>query len=226
MAHGVVDLEVYSPTGKKDELRRELGLPSDRTILLYAGNIILQKGVYELIDAFDRLRAGNTAVALVLCGSGTEAHRLRILVEQRSLEGLVLQAGQVAPTEMHKWMQASDVFVLPSYHEGMPNAVMEAMACGLPVISTGVGGLPDAVGDSDGAILIEPRTVDPLVEAMHNVCANPALRRRMSLAARETAVARFGIDNNARTTLDYLRAVRLPPRTLSRCSWTHKDGIV
>jgi teichuronic acid biosynthesis glycosyltransferase TuaC len=207
-AHGTVDLGVFSPIENRDPLRRELGLPVDQTIVLYAGNLIREKGLYELVDAFERLQSAGVSALLVMCGRGTAAEELKIRIERMASPESVRLVGQVAPSEMHQWMQASDLFVLPSYHEGMPNAVMEAMACGLPVISTRVGGLPGAVGDCAGAILVEPRSVHPLAEALLRICADGSLRDRMSLAARETAVARFGVDNNAKNTIEYLRCVR------------------
>jgi len=108
---------------------------------------------------------------------------------------------------MHLWMQAADVFVLPSYMEGMPNVVMEAMACGLPVIATAVGGLPEAIGDDEGAMLIEPRKVKPLVDAMLKVCSDKTLQFKMSLAVRQTAEDKFGLKNNVKKTLIYLESV-------------------
>jgi teichuronic acid biosynthesis glycosyltransferase TuaC len=196
-AHGVVDLQVFCPSKQRDSLRQELGLPVNQTIVLYAGNLIRE-----------RLSANGIKALLVMCGRGIEAEGLRTRIERLASPESVRLVGQIAPTEMHKWMQASDLFVLPSYQEGMPNAVMEAMACGLPVISTRVGGLPGAVGDCAGAILIEPRSVDPLANALLRICADGSLRDRMSLASRETAVARFGVENNAKNTIRYLRGVQ------------------
>jgi teichuronic acid biosynthesis glycosyltransferase TuaC len=207
MAHGVVDLKVFCPVQSKTELRCKLGLPLDRTVLLFAGYLIERKRPYELIEAFGQMRKGSPDTILVICGNGPEADRLNELIRQQSLQEVVRLVGQVAPTGMHEWMQASDVFVLPSYAEGMPNAVMEAMACGLPLISTTVGGLPGAVGDSDGAILVDPHSVDSLAEALLKVCSDNSLRHKMSLAARDTAATRFGVDHNARNTIAYFKRI-------------------
>jgi glycosyltransferase involved in cell wall biosynthesis len=108
---------------------------------------------------------------------------------------------------MHKWMQASDIFVLPTYNEGMPNVVMEAMACGLPLISTAVGGLPEAVGDSKGAILIEPRSSEQLASAIKKVGTDKTLREQMGWAARQTAEQKFGARANSQKLLAYLGSV-------------------
>jgi glycosyltransferase involved in cell wall biosynthesis len=108
---------------------------------------------------------------------------------------------------MNKWMKASDLFVLATHTEGMSNVVMEAMACGLPVVTTTVGGLPEAVGGCEGAILVPPRDVDKFKDAVLKVLRNEQLRERMGLAARKLAEEKFGVQRNARQILDYLQEI-------------------
>lgn len=104
-------------------------------------------------------------------------------------------------------MQASDLFVLASRTEGMPNVVMEAMACGLPIVATAVGGLPGAISDCDGALLVPPERVDDLEKAIVKVINNNQLRAHMRIAARNRAKEQFGVKRNARLILDYLRKI-------------------
>ena len=132
---------------------------------------------------------------------------MRKAIEDKNLCHLIEMVGMVDPEQMHKWMQASDLLLLPSYEEGMPNAVMEAMACGLPVVATTVGGLPEAVGDCEGVILVPPRDVDRFKDAVLKVLRNEQLRERMGLAARKRAEERFGIQRNARRILDFLSEI-------------------
>lgn len=84
------------------------------------------------------------------------------MVREINLEHVIRIVGEVHPDQMHKWMKASDLFVLATHTEGLPNVVMEAMACGLPVIATTVGGLLEAVGDCEGAILVPPKNIEAL----------------------------------------------------------------
>lgn len=205
--HGLVDLDVFRPLADRQALRRQLGIPAEALTLLFVGYLKRAKGLYELIEAFNRLHREAPGAVLRICGQGAEHSGLEEAIARHGVTDLVQLVGPVHPDRMHEWMQASDVFVLPSYTEGMPNVVMEAMACGLPVVSTTVGGLPDAVGDSEGAILVEPRTVDPLTEALCKVCADQEVRKRMSLAARKTAEQKFGLEQNVRRTLAYIDSV-------------------
>jgi len=205
--YGVLDLGEYAPVSDKAPVRKELGLPAHKTIALFAGYLMKRKGLYELVEALDRIRKKDPGVMLVMCGGGPEKQGLRTLIEEKGMQDVVRMTGEVAPEQMSKWMKASDVFVLPSHTEGMPNVVMEAMACGLAVVTTTVGGLPEAIGDCEAGILIPPKDIDALEEAIIRVVDDHRLLARMRLAGRKRAEERFGVERNARLILDYLRGV-------------------
>ncbi|UCG57498.1 MAG: glycosyltransferase [Phycisphaerales bacterium] len=207
VVHGVVDLEEFSPAPDKVSVRRELGLAPDKLIVLYVGGFLACKGVCELIEASARVLKQVPNTVVKMCGSGRQEGKMRQMIEERNAGGAIEIVGRVDPQQVHKWMQASDVLVLPSYAEGMPNVVMEAMACGLPVVASAVGGLPQEVGDCEGAILIAPKSVDALEQAMLRVIGDETLRRRMQLASRKRAEERFGVRRNARIVLDFLSEV-------------------
>ena len=205
--YGVLDLEEFSPATDKSPARKELDLPLDKTIALYAGYLTKRKGVYELLKAIYRVQQQCPDILLVICGAGPEETALRRVIREKGIEDMVRMAGEVEPERMNKWMQASDLFVLASHTEGMPNVVTEAMACGLPVVATAVGGLPGAIGDCDGAILVPPENVDDLKEAIVKVINDNQLRASMRIAARNRAEEQFGGRRNARLILDYLRKI-------------------
>lgn len=205
--HGLVDLDEFSPSINKGELRESMGISTSSLIILFAGNLKKEKGVYELLESFKSLKRCMLDLKLQICGSGVEKAGIEKEILDMKLVDNVTLLGNIEPSEMNKWMKASDIFVLPTYHEGMPNVVMEAMACGLPVVSTRVGGIPDAVGDSEGAILVEPENVNELTEAMKKVLVDKGLREKMCKAARQTAVRKFGAEQNCRKLLEYLEKI-------------------
>ncbi len=215
--YGVLDLEEFSPAPDKIPARKELGLPPDKTIALYAGYLTKRKGVYDLIEAIYKVQKKCPDLLLVMCGAGPEETALRRLIREKGIENIVHMAGEVEPEQMSKWMQASDLFVLASHTEGMPNVVTEAMACGLPVVATAVGGLPGAVGDCEGAILVPPENVDDLEKAIIKVINDNQLRANMQIAARKRAEEQFGGRRNARLILDYLQNIVEEKKAKQKC---------
>lgn len=204
---GAVDLEQFCPVEDRTLPRAQLRLPPNKLIVLYVGTFKRMKGVHELIQAFSSIRKQVPDIILRFCGAGVEHDRMVEHIQREKLEDVIEISGGVEPKNMHQWMQAADCLVLPSHSEGMPNVVMEAMACGLPVVSTEVGGLPSAVGDCEGAILVKPKDVALLEEALVRVCSDQELRLKMGTAARAKAVETFGIRKNTRRVLDFLAEI-------------------
>lgn len=202
---GLVDLHEFSPPINKKAVRKQLGLLSDAFILLFTGHIIKSKGIYELIDAFREVNNVYPEVILKICGTGAETGALRQHINNCGISHSVELVGNVDPGDMHKWMQASDIFVLPSYREGMPNVVMEAMACGLPVVTTAVGGLPAAIGDCQGAVLVQPENTDQLKNALLRIISDVSFQKEMSVASRKRAEGKFNINRNTQIVINQLR---------------------
>jgi teichuronic acid biosynthesis glycosyltransferase TuaC len=205
--YGVLDLEQFSPVPDKIPARKELNLPLDKTIALYAGYLTKRKGVYELLEAIYKVQKKCPDILLVICGAGSEEIKLRRLIHEKGIERTVHMVGEVEPERMSRWMQASNMFVLASHTEGMPNVVMEAMACGLPVVATAVGGLPETVGDCDGVILVPPENIDELAKAIAKIINDNQLKVNMQIAARKKAEEKFGVKRNTRLILDYLQKI-------------------
>lgn len=204
--YGMVDFTYFFPAGpaERRRIRAELNLPLEKQIFLFAGHLIPTKGVHELLDAFLQTHAKRPNTFLVLCGHGPEREKLEA---KASTVSSVYFAGEVPPEEISRWLRAADVFTLPSYMEGMPNAVMEAMACGLPVVTTKVGGIPAALGQCEGAILIPPKEVTSLAQTLTGLASDPTRVAQMAEAALQKARLDFGIENSGKKTLAYLSDV-------------------
>ena len=169
------DTEKFSPAVDKSALRRRLGLSGDSVIGIYVGNLIPEKGVPELAQACGRLIQKYPDFKLVCVGSGVSGQLLSNLNIQAGRE-VVHLTGQISPDQVPQYLQASDFMIFPSHSEGMPQAVLEAMNCGLPVIATGVGGIPEAVVDMQTGLLIQPRDAQQLENVIGKMIVDKRFR--------------------------------------------------
>lgn len=199
--YGVVNLDQFTPVEDRLTIRRGLGLPAEGPLVLYAGYLAREKGLLELIDAWEQSYDSLSPAHLVICGQGIDEAAIRERANQSPASSSIHFTGDVNPEQMPIFMQACDLFVLPSHAEGMPNVVMEAMACGAPVITTKVGGLPDALRDCDGAILIPPQDTQALADAIRSTLQAPEQLVLMREASRQKAEASFGAVANAKRIL-------------------------
>lgn len=151
--------------------------------LLFLGLVGRRKGLFDLLEAFARARDLHPGMRLVVGGNGeTEAAARQ--ARELGLEDAVGFEGWVGPAEKAGLLDAADVYVLPSYNEGLPMSVLEAMAYGLPVITTDVGGLPELVADGVHGRMIRPGDVAALTAAILELARDPGARRRMGRAGR------------------------------------------
>lgn len=171
--------------------REKLDLPLDRKIFLFVGHIITNKGIFDLIQAFHELKNRGSSALLIMIGFGDDVVKIEEEIKSRNLSESVLLPGYIPQKKLPQWVNASDIFVLPSYQEGLPNVVLEAMACRKPVIATRVGGIPEVVSDGVTGVLVEPRNVYQLTEAMQTLLQDEELCIKMGLEAGRLIHERF-----------------------------------
>ena len=139
---------------------------------------------------------------LYIAGSGPRRAHLERLASRLGLAGRVRFLGSLAPGEMARWYQAADLFVFGSWREGCPNVVLEALACGTPVVATRVGGTPELVREGRDGLLFEPRSPDAFAQALLE-----ALSRTWDHQAIAQKAAARSWDNVARECLDLFERV-------------------
>jgi glycosyltransferase involved in cell wall biosynthesis len=164
-------------------------------------SLIRYKGHQDLIDALQLLPA---PPAIELVGDGPERDVLERSVKEAGLEHVISFAG--ALPDGRRRFERAQFAVLPSHQEGMPNAVLEAMACGLPVVATAVGGVVDLIDDGSNGLLVPPHDPERLADAIARLVADPDLRVRLGHAARAKA-SRFSWSRCADSHLDLYRTV-------------------
>lgn len=206
-----VDLARFSPGPHPDvraRLAAQLGFDPRQSVLLCVGRLIPEKGVLDFVDAARLVCQSRSDAVFLLAGSGPLLDELRRRVTEAGLEGPIKILGW--RDDIQDLVKASDVFVLPSYYmEGLPVSLLEAMACGKPVITTRHKGCEDAVVDGATAFLVDVRQPRSLAEKMELLIRDAALRQRMGEAGRRRVEQVFELQDCTREVVETLeRAVR------------------
>lgn len=182
------DASLFHPADRAAS-RTQLGIAADAEVVTYVGRLVPEKGLRELLDACRTLASTRPRLRLVLVGEGPMREEIAArLAADPSLQ--VTLAGAQPPAEVARWMAASDLVTLPSYSEGHPNVLVEALACGRPVVATPVGGIPEVV-DADSGILVPARDAGALAaglaQALDRRWDESALARKFSRDWRQVA---------------------------------------
>jgi glycosyltransferase involved in cell wall biosynthesis len=186
-----VDTSRFLPvkTAQKSELRIKLRLPQDVMIATYTGRLVSYKGLPLLLKVWNVLRTKHENVLLVLLGTGgLDIHNceneLREFVNVNNMSHHVLFTGDVQNVE--EYLQASDFFVFPSENDAFPSSLVEAMACGLPVVTTPVGAIKAIVTDRENGFLVQPGNYEQLLNALDNMVSTDGLLPLLGQAARKS----------------------------------------
>lgn len=175
------------------------GRREDRTgplRILNVARMVGVKGQGVLLEGLaEYLRAGGSA-ELTLIGRGPAEASLRARAAALGISDRVRFQGAVGQDDILEWYAWADVFCLPSFAEGVPVVLMEAMATGLPVVTTTIAGIPELVGDGTSGFLVPPGRADALARAWRR-CEDPLVRRRLGQAGRETVLSAFEVRGNA-----------------------------
>jgi glycosyltransferase involved in cell wall biosynthesis len=156
-----------------------------RNVVLFLGRIEAAKGIPELIEALSGLRADVPDAELVCAGAG-EVEAAAGQAERLGIGDAVRFPGWLGEAEKRAWLRRAGVFVLPSHAEGLPMGLLEAMAAGLPVVASAVGGIPDVVKDGVNGLLVAPGDAAALERALRRLLRDPRLAAALGAAGRES----------------------------------------
>ncbi len=191
------DIETFKPRVINLDLKRSLLLPEDSSVVTYVGRLIKEKGVYDLLKAFSILATKLPKVYLMIVGGGPERKNLVALSRKMGVEKQVIFTGPVKNEEMPSYLSITDVMAFPSYAEGLPNAVVEAVACGKPIVATDVDGIPEIVTTGVNGLLVPVGNIEMLASNLVYVLTDTALREKMERESRKIAVTNFDSRKNA-----------------------------
>lgn len=161
-----------------------------RNVVLFLGRIEAAKGIHELLEAVAGLRESVPDVELVCAGAGDIEGAAR-RAERLGIEDAVRFPGWLGAPQKWAWLKRAGVFVLPSHAEGLPMSLLEAMAAGLPVVASAVGGIPDVVTHGVNGLLMAPGDAAELERALRRLLRDPKLAAGLGAAGRETIRARY-----------------------------------
>lgn len=178
--------------GRDRDYRTSKNVPK----LIFVGWLENFKGVFELLHACNSLQTRDIKFHLTFIGGGSAESSAKDYVKNHNLNEYVSFCGWVQSSELNFHLAASDIFVLPSWSEGMPNAMIEAMAAGLAVIVTSVGVIKDYIQNDQHALIVPPKNIDVLEKSMHRLITDEDLRANIAFEGHNLAKTLFSVESN------------------------------
>ena len=187
-----VDIARFKPA-EKAPYRQRLGWADTDRIIISISRLVEKNGVSDLIRAFAKLHPESSA-KLILIGDGPLESELRRLATELNVSDSVMFTGQMPYEEIHEYLIAADIFVRPSRSEGLGTAFLEAMACGLPVVGTNVGGIPDFLEDGETGLFCRRADPQDIAAKINSLLVDPSLRKRLGERGRKVVEERYTWD--------------------------------
>ena len=184
-----VDIDVYKPVTRREKkrLREELDLP-DGFLCVFSGRLAPEKGLKTLISVWQKIESSHKEAYLLILGNGPLEDELR----STAVKNVIFRGYLSEPKDYY---QACDAFILPSETEGLSNALLEAMACGLTVMATKVGAAQEIIKDDVNGVLLEPGNVQDITKSVESILNEPQKMQHLGKSARRTVERDFSLEN-------------------------------
>ncbi|MFT4804097.1 MAG: glycosyltransferase involved in cell wall biosynthesis [Psychroserpens sp.] len=166
VVHCGIDAQLFFPSDRKI-CAQQLDIPADKKRIVYIGNFKVAKGIIDYLEAVHKLSKKHTDFEAVIIGKGEDEQLVRNTIAKLDIAPFVRLVGEVNHDKLNIWLNSSDCLCLPSYAEGLPNVVLEALATNTNVVATNVGGIPEAVKNSDRC-LMNPGDIDGLTDRLES----------------------------------------------------------
>lgn len=209
-----VNTEIFHPVScsERRRLRGLLGLPDKEILVIYTGRLVSYKGLPHLLKVWKDLSRKYRNAGLVLVGGGSLdiyncENELKAYVFENELQESVFFSGEVR--NVHEYLQAANLFVFPTEKEAFGISVIEAMACGLPVVATAVGGLKNILQDGQNGLVVEPADKNGLFQALEMLITDQERARELAQAAIQTARADYDAEIVTEKYMKLFNRVRL-----------------
>jgi glycosyltransferase involved in cell wall biosynthesis len=197
--HNGVDIGRFVvPQNTRNAIRHQLGFTEADSVLITVARLHQGKGHRVLLDAMRQLLQIHPKLKLMCLGEGEGESELRALCKRFGLAHCVRLVGY--QRNVPEWLTAADINVLPSFYEGLPLTILEAMASKLPTVASSVGGIPEAIEDGVSGMLVPPGDPQRLAAALSVLVRNVAMRERIGSAARARVLQHFDFERQVRST--------------------------
>jgi glycosyltransferase involved in cell wall biosynthesis len=205
-----VDTGHFRPLPKNEVLAGTLGL-GDLPVIGFVGELREKKGIRMLLDTYAQLNK-KTPVSLVILGDVRPGDDKKVFEEYQKAnpKSRILLTGIISPADLPQYYTLMDVLVMPSLRDGLPNALLEGMACGKAVIATPVGGIADVIKDGENGQFVPVRDSEMLATTLHEMLADEALRMRLGKAGRATVVNSFTLQKELEGNLTLYQRLLKP----------------
>lgn len=198
--HPAVNVDFFVPPANKNE---------NHTLkLVTTGSLIWNKGYEYLLVTISRLRDLGIETDLHIIGEGYERSRILFTAQDLGIENSVTLHGKLKPEQVRNQLQIADIFVFASLSEGLPNGVLEAMSCGLPVVTSDCGGVREAVTDDVEGFVVPAREPGIMAESLLKLALDSELRSRMGVAGRERVIKDFRLEDQVEAFISMFDSVR------------------
>ncbi|MHA1279879.1 MAG: glycosyltransferase family 4 protein [Candidatus Helarchaeota archaeon] len=195
-----VDPIFFAPPGKS---------PNNNCIkLVTTGSLFWRKGYEYLLLAIKKLVGMRINAELHIIGEGEDYNRILYTSHDLDLEKMVILHGKLSPENVRNYLQSSDIFIFSSLSEGIANAVLEAMSCGLPVVTTDCGGMREAIDDGVEGFVVQVRDPWAMALAIKKLAEDPSLRKKMGTAGRQRVLKDFVLDDQVEKFINLFKSLQ------------------
>ena len=191
--HNGVDINKFQPAPDKRKVKAELGLNPDDLAIVSVGRLYARKGLFTLIECMPAVTKRFPNAKFIISGKGQsdEMHKLNAYAEKLGVKDSIVFTGYYPDKKLPKLYQAADVFAFSTFYEHHPFAVLEAMATGLPIVTTTVGGIPETIDSGKNGFLVQPFNANQFADRILYLLEHPAEAAEMGAKARKTVEERF-----------------------------------
>lgn len=202
-----IDVSNFKNIPPRNVLMKKLRLNPEKKYILFVGRLIHDKGIYELAQAFNYISKKHPDINLILVGEEIEKKKLQSKFNEDGLLDRVHFQGIRSYREVAHFMKISHLLVLPTWAEGLPNVVMEAMSIGLPVVATNVGGIPEILENGVTGLSVPAKNIEKLTEAITKMIEDKVLREKCTGNAKELIHKKFEVRKNVFELYEILQEV-------------------